>query len=697
VSDRDVHDLARAAGLAVDWVDAAGQPQRVGPDSLRDILTALGYPAATPTEISQSLHRLQSAASGALPPLMTMQVGTRLVLPRGAIDGEAPGELVYEDGVTLSLKLVARARGVVGPVIDRVGYHRLRFADREVTLAVAPERCVTLDQCGGGKRLWGVAAQIYSLRRPGDGGIGDATAVRQLAEAAARHGADAVALSPVHSLFAADPGRYGPYSPSSRLFLNPLLADPAIVFGEARVAPFRSDTGELEHVPLVQWQQAGAAKLAWLRRLFDDFEIVDVRGGTRLATEFAHFVAEGGDLLRGHALFEALHARWLGNQPPRASWRNWPRDFREGLPHAGNAAMAEFLKVEGTTVRFHQFLQWLAASSFEAAQAAARRAGMRVGLIGDLAIGMDRTGSHAWSRPADLLLGLSIGAPPDAFNRHGQDWGLSGFSPHALVAGGFEPFLSTLRAAMRHAGGVRIDHVMGLQRLWLVPEGATPAEGAYLTYPFDDLLRLIALESLRHGAVVIGEDLGTVPQGFRGRLRRAGIAGMDALWFERSRAAFRPPARWRRDAVAMTTTHDLPTVAGWWRGADIELRRDLGLGDGPDQAPEQVKTEKEARRKERRHLWRAFAQADVVEARTPPPPEDPESAVDAALAFVATSPAPLMLAPLEDLLGVAEQPNLPGTIDQHPNWRRRLDPPAAAIFDAPQVARRAALMAKRRA
>jgi 4-alpha-glucanotransferase len=702
VSDRAVLDLARAAGIGVDWVDAAGRPQRVGLDSLRGVLTALGYPAATATEISESGHRLQSAgASATLPPLITQQVGARLVLPHGSVDGEAQGELAYEDGATISLRLRARAKGVVGPVLDRVGYHRLRLAGREVTrevtVAVAPARCVTVEQRGAGRRMWGVAAQLYGLRRPGDGGIGDATAVRELAEAAAQHGADAVALSPVHSLFAADPGRYGPYSPSSRLFLNPLFADPAIVFGEARVAPHRSDTVAFERVPLVQWQQAGAAKLAWLRRLFDDFETHDVATATPLAAEFARFVADSGDLLLGHALFEALHARWPGDRSPRSDWRDWPHGFREGARHAGHPAVAEFLATEGATVRFHQFLQWLAARSFEVAHAAAVGAGMRIGLIGDLAIGMDRAGSHAWSRQADLLLGLAIGAPPDDFNRHGQDWGLAGFSPHALVAGGFEPFLSTLRAAMRHTGGVRIDHVMGLQRLWLIPEGATPSEGAYLAYPFDDLLRLTALESQRHGAVVIGEDLGTVPAGFRSRLRRAGIAGMDVLWFERTRAAFRTPARWRRDAVAMTTTHDLPTVAGWWSGADIDLRRDLGLGDGgSEDGPDRAREEKHGRHKDRRHLWRAFAQAGIVGEAPPPSPDDPEPAVDAALAFVAASPAPLMLAPLEDLLGVAQQPNLPGTIERHPNWRRRLDPPAASLFEAPQVARRAGLIARQR-
>lgn len=680
MSEDDVRRLARAAGLAETWTDALGVPQQVSLDSLHRILDALGLPAATPADIEDSHRRL--VPKDGLPPMVTMQAGSRLILPR---HGAARGLLTYEDGGSAALRFSIRADRLVGPVLDRVGYHRLEIADREVTVAVAPKRCVTIEERAHGKKLWGVAAQIYSLRRGGDGGIGDATAVRELAVAAAGHGADAVALSPVHSLFAADPGRYGPYSPSSRLFFNPLFADPEIVFGPERVAAHRSETTAFDRAVLIDWQPAAAAKLVLLRKLFDDFEAHDAASGTALSTDFDDFVREGGDLLQGHALFEALHGKWLGGEPARGYWRDWPEAFRKGLT-SGDAEMAAFLASESRTVRFHQFLQWLTARSFAAAQAAATGAGMRIGLISDLAIGMDRAGSHAWSRQSDLLLGLGIGAPPDEFNRQGQDWGLSGFSPQALVSTGFEPFLSTVRAAMRHAGGVRIDHIMGLQRLWLVPEGAPPSEGAYLTYPLDDLLRLLALESHRHDAVVIGEDLGTVPRGFRRRLSDAGIAGMDVMWFERNRGGFRTPSRWRRDAVSMTTTHDLPTVAGWWRGADIDVRGALGLS-APGEA--------EDRQRDRRRLWLAFTAAGVAEG-APPAAESPDAAVDAALGFAASSPAPLMLAPLEDLLGLAEQPNLPGTIDQHPNWRRRLQPPAAKLFDEPAVARRAATIVSRR-
>jgi 4-alpha-glucanotransferase len=232
---------------------------------------------------------------------------------------------------------------------------------------------------------------------------------------------------------------------------------------------------------------------------------------------------------------------------------------------------------------------------------------------------------------------------------------------------------------------VRIDHVMGLMRLWLIPRGASPADGAYLSYPLDDLLRLLALESHRHGAVVIGEDLGTVPPGFRERLRRAGISGIDVLWFERTPSSFTKPSDWRPDAVAMTTTHDLPTVAGWWSGEDIRTRRALGLG-APDEGE---------REQDRARLWHAFVESGATHA--PQPAKDkPAAAVDAALAYAAQSPSPLMLAPMEDLLGLVEQPNLPGTIDEHPNWRRRLGASARDLFATSIVERRAALIDGRR-
>jgi 4-alpha-glucanotransferase len=316
---------------------------------------------------------------------------------------------------------------------------------------------------------------------------------------------------------------------------------------------------------------------------------------------------------------------------------------------------------------------------------------MAVGIIADMAVGVDRAGSQAWSAPHELMGKLSIGAPPDTFNLAGQDWGLTTFAPIALRATGYEGFIATLRASMQHAGGVRIDHAMGLRRLWVSPAGASPADGVYLSYPVHDLLRLIALESWLHRAIVIGEDLGTVPQGFHAQLSAAGILGMRLLWFEREKdGRFTPPERWDGQAAALTTTHDLPTLAGWWEGRDIEwtakLRRKTRLGS--------INAERRERQKDRTLLWSAFAESGC--ARGPEPaPDNPQPAVQGALSYVGKSPTALAMASVEDILALPEQPNMPGTIYEHPNWRRRL-PAHISWEDAAVQARLAKLTARRR-
>ena len=271
----------------------------------------------------------------------------------------------------------------------------------------------------------------------------------------------------------------------------------------------------------------------------------------------------------------------------------------------------------------------------------------------------------------------------------GQNWGLGAFSPMALRRHGFQAYLEMLRSAFRHAGGVRIDHVLGLSRMWLTADGFSANEGAYLRFPFDDLLRLIALESWRHRGIVIGEDLGTVPQGFEDRLASAGILGIRVLWFQRRDSRFLPPSAWSKDAMATTTTHDLPTVAGWWKALDIEWRARLGML-GPNATES---GELDIRNGERSALWQAMSEAGVLDARDSleqPPLDKPP--VDHALSYVGMTPAPLAMIPIEDLLGVEEAPNLPGTTDQHPNWRRRLPGTVDTMLGAPAVQARIAIL-----
>ncbi|MGO1081016.1 4-alpha-glucanotransferase, partial [Inquilinus sp. CA228] len=484
LADDALRDRARRAGIAPDWTDVTGQARSVAPETLERLLALIGAD--------------EPAAS--VPPLVTGMVRQAIPLPSEAGTGAAV--LVLESGERAEITVHPGDDGRCWvPPIDRPGYHRLQLHDREITLAVAPPRCFSLDEVARGGRMWGLAAQIYGLRRPGDGGIGDSRGIAELARAAGRAGADALALSPTHALFTAEPERFGPYSPSSRLFLNPLQADPAALFGQGRVAAAIRTAGvaeamrRCEAAVLIDWPEAAQAKLALFRALFDGFDAAAEAGGG-LAEDFAGFVRAGGALLQDHARFEALQAARLAADPADRDWRRWPAALRD----PAGATVAAFAAAQDREIRFHLFLQWLADRAFAAAQAEARSAGLRIGLIADLAVGMDATGSHAWSRPSDVLGGASIGSPPDAFNADGQNWTLAAISPRAMVETGFAPFLDTLRATLRHAGGIRIDHVMGLARLWLVPDGMAPTEGAYLTYPAEDLLRLVALESHRHRA-----------------------------------------------------------------------------------------------------------------------------------------------------------------------------------------------------
>jgi 4-alpha-glucanotransferase len=356
----------------------------------------------------------------------------------------------------------------------------------------------------------------------------------------------------------------------------------------------------------------------------------------------------------------------------------------DGSPARAHGARAD----DADDIRYHAFLQWLAAAGLAEAQRRAREAGMSIGLIADLAVGSDPAGSDAWALREEMLGDATIGAPPDFFNANGQGWGLTALSPLAMRAHGYQSFIEILRATMRHGGGVRIDHAMNLMRIWIVPRGAAPLDGAYLRYPLDDLLRLLALESWRHRCIVIGEDLGVVPEGFRERMRRARLLGTDVLFFMR-RERFLPPRRWRRHAVAMTTTHDLPTLAGWWRGLDIDLRERIGL-HSRDLAAEE---------RERRADDRALLAQAINAAGTPKRVLAASSAdafVDAAIGFVGATRSELALVPVEDVLALERQQNVPGTVDEHPNWRQRLAEPAPRALATADAKRRLHVLAEAR-
>lgn len=699
MSDDQIFNLAKAAGLSRDWISANGSPMQVTADAMRAILNALDLPCENDVQCRESHQRLAALETGnGLPPLVTATVGNAVRLPGGQHLAGQSYRIELESGHHVEGRFPDHFDGAAAlPPIDQFGYHRLLVGDRKTTLAVAPPRCFGIadaiaasakNRRASDPRLWGLGVQLYSLRRNGDGGIGDFSTLSTMVRLVAEQGAAALAISPVHAMFSADVSRFSPYGPSSRLFLNVLHIDPASVLGQDAYALTVTSLGgdaenmlaRLEKGELINWPASASLRLTLLRRLYGQFMEQEDQHA------FERFRHEGGTSLRDHARFETLHA-WRLAHGENGDWRTWPNGLRD--PKSG--AVEQFAREHEAVVRFHEFLQWQAARGLSGAQKVARDAGMPIGLIADLAVGADNAGSQAWSRQSEIINGLSVGAPPDIINTRGQKWGLGAFSPHTMKAQGYGAYIEMLRATFAYAGGARIDHVLGLSRLWLTPQDASPEEGAYLQYPIEDLLRLIALESWRHRAIVIGEDLGTVPQGFDAQLAQAGLMGMRVLLFQGDGNRFYSPREWSKDAIATTTTHDLPTLAGWWQGRDIDWRTSLDLlekGQSEEHAHE-------GRNRERSALWQALTQAECASGNEPEAKAE-SAPLDAIIDFVGTTPAPLAMLPIEDVLGLVEQPNLPGTIDSHPNWRRRLPQTVDNILCNPVMIKRLAIINKSR-
>ena len=644
-----LHRLAEAAGLARTWRDVAGRDQEVPDEALAAILDALGYAAGCEAAIAESLA-LIAEERRAMPALLAADVGCAIRLPTGA----SRAELVAEGGTRWAVEVSGRML----PPIGEPGYYKLIVDAHEITLAVAPRRC-PLPSPAARSRLWGPTLQIPALRGTKPAPFGDFGDLHAAVQSFARRGADAVAINPVHAMFAGHGIGFSPYSPSSRLFLNAAMGDPKLV----GLPPLP----EAEGGAFIDWEAALPERLAHLRALHAALD-----AGQRART--ADDNARGGEGLMRHAIFDAIDCRLrpLGSK----GWREWPAGLRE----PDSAEVRRFAADHAEEVRFHLFTQWLARESLLRVQRGARAAGMSIGLVADLAVGVDPGGSDAWSMQQVMLQGLMIGAPPDPFSPLGQNWGLTGFSPKGLMASGFAPWITMLRQAFAGAGGLRIDHAFSLSRLWVVPQGASSGQGAYLDYPLATLLRLATLEAHRAGALVIAEDLGTSPEGFREAIADRGMLGMRVLWFERAADhGFIGAGDYAPMSAAMTGTHDTATVAGWWKGRDLDWAERLGrLPEDCDRSSAEA-----IRDWDRGLLWSTIGNGEPR-----PAPDAPEGVVDAALAHISHSPALLAIAPLEDLLATDEQPNLPGTVTGHPNWRRRLALPLEDLLDEPATVRR---------
>ncbi len=710
--------LAERAGIAAEYHDIAGGHHVTSDETRRLILATMGFRAADRSSLIEELTAWDNRPwLGGCEAVRIARVGEdpgrwSLSLPCESGDdsrlyvhwfihtetgatcyerAEGPGLKIEETRVIAGRRYVRLSFSL--PANLSMGYYDVKAwsqggavrTEAAFRLIVAPERCYVPDALATNRRMWGFALQLYSLRSDRNWGIGDFHDLATVVRWAGTLGAGVLGLNPLHALKNSKPYHISPYSPNSRLFLNDLYIDVEQVAEcktstevQQRLADpaFRAQLDAARAGDLVDYNAVTSLKRAvldlcyrtFLRENFEGAE-PNLKPKTARGWFFHQYVQREGEPLVQYALFQALEDERHFVQSGSVVWPDWPESYR--MP--SSEAVQEFKRRHMKKVRFFQYLQWLAAEQLTALVRRTEEGGMPIGFYHDMALGSDRYGADGWRFQDVLAMKADCGAPPDAFAPEGQNWGFSPADPVRLKASGYEYFIEMLRNNLRYGGAIRIDHVMALFRLFWIPRGLPATAGTYVQYPADDLLAILALESTRSRALVIGEDLGTVPDWVRDRLDAAGVLSYRVLYFERTGAGtFKPPDAYPAQSLAVVTTHDLPTLSGFWEGADIETRAKLGLVES-EQARNSLLAQRQSEKK-----W--MLAALKAEGLLPPglsddPAYTPAMTTELAAAihvYLARSPAWMVLANIDDVIGSRAQANLPGTLDQHPNWCRKL-------------------------
>ena len=623
----DLYTKAKNLGIQTEFLDGQGHRHVTDAEALKIILDAL--PVRKPYRFLKQAVVIRSGRP-------------------------ARTELSHAATFPLRWKIVAGLRVIaVGETHDRVigwpadlpvGSYRLHLTDASSFTEEAPLIVASPSAFDGDfDRCWLLAVQLYGVRSARNWGIGDFTDLAGLIELAGHLGADGVGLNPLHALFDDRPADCSPYSPNSRLFLNALYIDVEKLpeFQRGIFATSSKDIARLRASDTVDY--IGVAELKW-RALRLAFEAFKAGANNARRQDFEKFRAERAPLLSRFACFEVLRHKF--NKP----WWEWPEEWRkpDDVKFARLRAGTDAAEIE-----FVEFVQWTADRQLQSCRDLAARRGMKVRLYLDVAVGVQADGFDAWNEQVAISRHLAVGAPPDSLNTSGQNWGLAGFNAAGLEIKSFEPYRDMLRASMRYAGAIRLDHVLGLKRLYLVPHGFAADNGVYVQMPFEALLAATALESVAHRCVVIGEDLGTVPEGFREQIADWGIWSYQVMMFERDdQGKFCDIDHYAPNALVTFNTHDLSTYAGWRSFSDLALKRSLGIDPGETD---------DAR-------WHALALLTDVLRHHGIDRHD----LNAVVGFLARTRSRLLAISLEDLLGVIDQPNIPGTVNEHPNWRQRL-------------------------
>lgn len=695
--------IAGEAGIAENYINAQGAVTSVPATTLVQLLGELGYDTAGEEQLIASAAKI--GKKDTLDPVVVVKqnqkIEIELNLGATARVNDFEWRLTTEGGESFSgylqSQIVRDDRAEGGPLVFAIpaelplGYHTLALQRKRrknpylATIIVTPESCYKQPELQSGKKLWGPSIQLYTLRSEQNWGIGDFSDLKQLVEQMATCGADYIGLNPIHALFPANPESASPYSPSSRRWLNTLYIDVSAVaeFSDCvraqtivNSSQFQEKMSRAKADEWVNYSLVSELKMQVLPLLFSEFKNKHLEQPTERGEAFSAFVTQGGESLRAQATFDALHLHLQSEDKQIWGWQVFPEEYRRfDLP-----AVEQFISENSDQVGMQLYLQWLADSQLNEVQSLAKEKGMVLGLYRDLAVGVSDSGSEIWSDDGSLLQNVSIGAPPDILGPLGQNWGLPPLNPQTLREKAYRPFIQLLKANMKHCGALRIDHVLGLLRLWWIPKGDKATEGAYMYYPVNDLFAILALESHRNQCSVIGEDLGTVPDEIVSLLADAGVHSYKVFFFETAEdGGSVSPAHYSAQSMSTLCTHDMPTLRGFWHCDDLKMGAEIGLY--PD--PEQLQSLFDSRLKAKQEIinsvaWHGYLPDGVgLDASLVPM----DRYLSAALHYhLAAGSSSLMSLQLEDLLEMDKPVNIPGTTDQYPNWRRKLSRTVGELF-----------------
>jgi len=670
MESKRLDSAAQAAGISLSYINAHGKPQSIGADTKRRLLDAM--------------HKADAKASVApVPNVKVFTAGKKMPL---AVEGrgEFSWLLTTEEGhqhkghatggKTLNL-----------PAKLPEGYHTLTLTQDDLRfhcrVIVAPKRCYEPQALLEGKKLWGACVQLYTLRSDSNWGIGDFGDLKKMLVSVGERGGAFIGLNPIHALYPANPESASPYSPSSRRWLNVIYIDVNALddFQNSKEAQAwwklsttQQALKQARDADWVDYSTVTALKMAALRLAWKGFS---QRDDEQMAA-FRQFVMQEGESLYWQAAFDALHAYQVKEDEMRWGWPVWPDAYQS----VDTPEVKAFCEKYADEVDFYLWLQWLAYSQFAACWQVSQGYKMPIGLYRDLAVGVAEGGAETWCDRELYCLKASVGAPPDILGPLGQNWGLPPMDPHVMAARAYEPFIDLLRANMQNCGALRIDHVMSVLRLWWIPYGETADHGAYVQYPVDDLLSILALESKRHQCMVIGEDLGTVPVEIVSKLRDSGVYSYKVLYFENDHEkTFRAPKAYPEQSMAVATTHDLPTLRGYWESGDLTLGKTLGLY--PDE--EVLRGLYQDRELSKQGLLDALHKQGCLPKRAGHKASlmSMTATLNRGLQrYIADSNSALLGLQPEDWIDMAEPVNIPGTSYQYKNWRRKLSTTLEKMF-----------------